>query len=365
MINDKGILIRNIYYMLSYAFQELKRRNYEDIDKEDFERVQDLFAEILYKGMSMQLKQGLYREYIEKHDTLPLLKGKLDIRETIRNRVQRKSVLSCEFDELSENNIFNQIIKTTACILVREKTVSRIRKVQLKSLLPFFDGVDEVNPFTIRWNMLRYQRSNQTYKMLMNICFFVLEGMLMTDESGAYKMATFSDEHMERLFEKFVLEYYRVHHKDLSANTERIDWDIDITQSPMIDFLPAMKTDITLRKGDKTLIIDTKYYGSMMQENFNRQTIHSNNLYQIFTYVKNEDKCNTGNVEGILLYARTQEGIAPDLNAVFGKNRIRVRTLDLNKEFKGITEQLDNILETSFGLKITPNNLCKSQHLKI
>ena len=53
MINDKGILIRNIYYMLSYAFQELKRRNYEDIDKEDFERVQDLFAEILYKGMSM------------------------------------------------------------------------------------------------------------------------------------------------------------------------------------------------------------------------------------------------------------------------------------------------------------------------
>ena len=32
MINDKGILIRNIYYMLSYAFQELKKRNYEDID---------------------------------------------------------------------------------------------------------------------------------------------------------------------------------------------------------------------------------------------------------------------------------------------------------------------------------------------
>ena len=31
MTNDKGILIRNIYYMLSYAFLELKRNNYEDI----------------------------------------------------------------------------------------------------------------------------------------------------------------------------------------------------------------------------------------------------------------------------------------------------------------------------------------------
>lgn len=334
--------------MLSYAFQELKRRNYEDIDKEDFERVQDLFAEILYKGMSMQLKQGLYREYIEKHDTLPLLKGKLDIRETIRNRVQRKSVLSCEFDELSENNIFNQIIKTTACILVREKTVSRIRKVQLKSLLPFFDGVDEVNPFTIRWNMLRYQRSNQTYKMLMNICFFVLEGMLMTDESGAYKMTTFSDEHMDRLFEKFVLEYYKVHHKDVSANTEHIEWDIDLEKSPMIDFLPAMKTDITLRKENHVLIIDTKYYGHTLQYSFNKATIHSNNLYQVFSYVKNEDKGNTGDIEGMLLYAKTQEEISPNLDAVFGKNRIRVKTLDLNKEFKDIAGQLDNIYKSSF-----------------
>lgn len=348
MINDKGILIRNIYYMLSYAFQELKRRNYEDIDKEDFERVQDLFAEILYKGMSMQLKQGLYREYIEKHDTLPLLKGKLDIRETIRNRVQRKSVLSCEFDELSENNIFNQIIKTTACILVREKTVSRIRKVQLKSLLPFFDGVDEVNPFTIRWNMLRYQRSNQTYKMLMNICFFVLDGMLMKDEPGAYRMATFSDEHMNRLFEKFVLEYFKVHHKGVSANTEHVEWDIDLDKSPMIDFLPAMKTDITLRKDNHVLIIETKYYGSTLQYNFNRASIHSNNLYQVFSYVKNEDKGNTGDVEGMLLYAKTQEEISTDLDAVFGKNRIRVKTLDLNKEFIDIAEQLDNIYKSSF-----------------
>ena len=348
MINDKGILIRNIYYMLSYAFQELKRRNYEDIDKEDFERVQDLFAEILYKGMSMQLKQGLYREYIEKHDTLPLLKGKLDIRETIRNRVQRKSVLSCEFDELSENNIFNQIIKTTTCILVREKTVSRIRKVQLKSLLPFFDGVDEVNPFTIRWNMLRYQRSNQTYKMLMNICFFVLDGMLMTDESGAYKMATFSDEHMDRLFEKFVLEYFKVHHKGVSANTEHVEWDIDLDKSPMIDFLPAMKTDITLRKDNHVLIIDTKYYGSTLQYNFNKATIHSNNLYQMFSYVKNEDIGNTGDVEGVLLYAKTQEEISPDLDAVFGKNRIRVKTLDLTKEFMDIAKQLDCIYKSSF-----------------
>ena len=179
--------------------------------------------------------------------------------------------------------------------------------------------------------------------MLMNICYFILDGMLMTTESGAYKMATFSDEHMNRLFEKFVLEYYRVHHRELSAYPDHIEWDITNRDDAVITFLPEMRTDITLHKGNRTLIIDTKYYGKMMQERFDKQTIHSGNLYQIFTYVKNKDKDNTGNVSGLLLYARTQEEIAPDLNANFGKNRIMVRTLDLNCVFSEIQSQLRDI----------------------
>ena len=343
MINDKGILIRNIYYMLSYAFQELRKNNYDEISEEDFEYIQDLFAEILYKGISYQLKQGLYREYIERHDTLSVLRGKLDMVETIKNRVRHKQVLSCEFDDLSEDNIFNQILKTTAGVLLREKTVSTKRKKQLKSILPFFDGVSVIDPFNIHWNMLRFQRNNQTYRMLMNICYFILDGMLMTTESGSYKMATFSDKHMERLFEKFVLEYYRRHFPRLSAHPDQISWDISDRETATLDFLPTMKTDITLHNGPRTLIIDTKYYGSMMQEQFDKQSIHSGNLYQIFAYVKNLDKDNTGLVSGLILYARTQEEIAPDLNASFGKNRIMVRTLDLNCDFKAIELQMRNI----------------------
>ena len=30
MTNDKGILIKNIYYMLTYAFQTLRRSDYDD-----------------------------------------------------------------------------------------------------------------------------------------------------------------------------------------------------------------------------------------------------------------------------------------------------------------------------------------------
>ena len=60
MTNDKGILIKNIYYMLTYAFQILRQSNYDDIAAEDFENIHDMFAAILGKGVAQQLKHGLY-----------------------------------------------------------------------------------------------------------------------------------------------------------------------------------------------------------------------------------------------------------------------------------------------------------------
>ena len=64
MTIDKTILIKNIYYMLSYAFQQLKQNNYENIDGENFDEIYDLFGEILFRGISFQLKQGLHKELL-------------------------------------------------------------------------------------------------------------------------------------------------------------------------------------------------------------------------------------------------------------------------------------------------------------
>ena len=355
MTNNKGILIKNIYYMLSYAFSELKKNNYDDIDKENFEHIEDLFAEILIKAVSLQIKQGLYRSYINKKETLPLLKGKIDINGTIKNRIQHKTLISCEFDELSENNILNQVLKTTICLLITSKEVHHARKAELRKLILFFSNIDIIDPNTIRWDLMHYQRNNQTYRMLMNICYFIIEGMIMTTESGEYRVPTFSDEHMCKLYEKFVLEFYRVHYPELRANADQIEWDINRDDNSIISFLPTMQSDINLHKGDKTFIIDAKYYGHMMQKQFEKYSIHSGNLYQIFTYVKNKDVKNEGKVSGMLLYAKTEEEVAPDMDAFISGNRIMVKTIDLNQPFDNIKEQLSKIIEL-FDNKVAKRN---------
>lgn len=351
MMKDKSILINNIYHMLAYAFQTLNQEKYEDLAVESFDEMYDLLAAILAKGIGLQLKQGLYREYINCQEELPVMRGKINMSGTIKNRLAHKRVLACEFDELSENNLYNQILKTTVMLLLRNAKVKTKYKDDLKKEMLFFANVDVLDPVLIKWSAIRFQRNNQTYRMLISICQLIVEGMLITTEAGEYRLASFVDEQrMCRLYEKFILEYYSRHYPEMSVSAAQISWDVDDGIRTM---LPVMQSDIHLQKDNTVLIIDAKYYSHTTQTRFDKHTLHSNNMYQIFTYVKNRDY-KFGNekhkVSGMLLYAKTEEEIQPDNVYQMHGNQISVRTLDLNLPFTEIAGQLNSIVELHFDL---------------
>ena len=137
--------------------------------------------------------------------------------------------------------------------------------------------------------------------------------MLITTDSGDYRLASFVDEQrMCRLYEKFILEYYSRHFPKLTVTASQIPWDVDDGVRTM---LPVMQSDIHLQKGNNVLIIDAKYYSHTTQTQYDKHTLHSSNMYQIFTYVKNRDYEfgeREHKVSGMLLYAKTEEEIHPD-----------------------------------------------------
>lgn len=214
----------------------------------------------------------------------------------------------------------------------------------------FFSNVDTIDPTTIRWSAIRFQRNNNTYRMLISLCQLILEGMLLTTDSGEYKLASFVDEQrMNRLYEKFILEYYAKECPQVTTTASQIPWALDDGIGTM---LPVMQSDIMLTKDDTVLIIDAKYYTHTTQTQYDVHTLHSGNLYQIFTYVKNKDtgfgdKPHT--VSGMLLYAATDEAIQPDNSYQMSGNKISVRTLDLNQEFSEIATQLNTIVDEHFS----------------
>ena len=343
-----NIKVKNIYYMLSYAFQTLHEEGFKKIATEEFDNIYDLFAAILIQGVKAQVKRGLNRDYIEEQEALAGLRGQVSIAQTIKQKTQLQGKLVCSFDEFSPDSPHNQALKSVLLLLLRQQDVKLENKESLRRLLPFFSGVTVVEPASIRWDALKYHRDNASYRMLLGICRLVVKGLLLTTETGKQKLDTWlQDEQMSRLYEKFVLSYYLRHHPELSPTASFIDWDVaSDTKSP---YLPKMKSDVTLHKGQKKLIIDTKYYQHTMQYNplYDRQTFISGNLYQIYAYVKNSEKISAGdqqrtsNVAGVLLYAKTDDTITPDEDGLIGGNRIGIKTLDLNKDWPLITAQLE------------------------
>lgn len=340
------IPVQNIYYMLSYAFQVLNEKGYKDIATEQFDNVAELCAAILSKGITVQLKRGLGKEYIPQTEALSSLRGKIDITESIKTQSLLRKQLICIYDDFTVNSYLNRILKTTMVLLHAD--VSKVRKKAIRKLMIYFADVDVLDVHNINWN-IRYDRNNQSYRMLISICYLVVKGLLQTNTDGSTRLMVFIDEQrMCRLYEKFILEYYRKEHPEITARASQIPWQLDDRFS---DMLPVMQSDITLSEGNRTLIIDAKYYAHNTQTQYDVHTLHSGNLHQIFTYVKNRD-AEYGDVphevSGMLLYAKTDEQIQPDHVYHMSGNKISVRTLDLNCDFAEIAQQLNAIIAEHF-----------------
>ena len=346
------IPIKNIYYMLSYAFQVFNEQGYKNLATEQFENTADLMAAILAKGISIQIKRGLGKEYISQTESLSTMRGKIDIAESIKTQSLLKKQMVCDYDEFSTNGTMNRIIKSTVELLIYSGNISTKRIKELKKLMVYFTDVEKINLYTVNWNM-HYNRNNQTYRLLISVCYLVVKGLLQTNSDGTNKLMDFVDEQrMCRLYEKFILEYYRKEFPEITANASKIDWQLD---DGISDMLPVMQTDIMLTYNEKILIIDAKYYSHTTQSQYDTHTLHSGNLYQIFTYVKNKEAELEGKphdkVSGMLLYAKTDEEVLPDNDYVMSGNKISVKTLDLDCEFSQIAEQLKKIIEQYLGIK--------------
>ena len=354
MIAKQTIYIKNIYHMLSYALKLPEIIGHEKIDVENFDNTAELLAYILIKGVSKQIKQGLIKDYIDFTEETSSIKGKININESINSLSIIKRKLNCTYDEFSVNCYLNQILKSTMVILVKIID-DRDIKAKLKNLLMYFDEVDLIDVKSINWK-IRYDRNNQTYQMLINICYLILNGLLQTEKSGSYKLNEFGELEnnlLEWVYEKFILNYYKQEYVSknkeydlkLSVDSSTIDWQLDSGKDL---FLPNMITDVTLVHQNKFLIIDAKFYGHNLTDN---RKHNSGNLYQVFTYVKNKEAELQGiphEVSGMLLYAMTNEGSQPDSDYVMSGNKISVKTLNLYRDFSEIKNQLDKIVDVYF-----------------
>ncbi len=340
--------VSNIYYMLTFAFNngKIDELTNKKVDVEKFENIYDLFSIMLSLLVNKLIKKGLTKEYVLESSELGVIKGKIDITNSLRKNTLKCNRLICEYDEYSSNNYLNQIIKSTMYYLITSKKITDEYKKILKKSYFEFNDIDLIEPISIRWDKIKYNRNNITYKYVINMCYLILKGLLTNEKMGKIEFKDFIDEQsMNVLFEKFVREYFKKYFPELNPRIMQMSWNID--EGYMVEFIPKMVTDISLSYNNKLLIIDTKYYARIFNtrgfNGYDTQSLNRDNWNQINAYVANASYKNEKEVSGMLLYAKTDEDISPDIETSVMGNKIYVKTLDLTKRFTEIEKQLNDI----------------------
>lgn len=346
MINDYRV--SNVYYMLAYAFKDnnLLKLEKRKVDVESLDNIYDLFSVILTIFSNKVLKRGLYKNYAYESDELSIVKGKINLNETLKKNILPLKKVVCEYDDFSSNNYLNRIIKSTMFYLIKSNKISLFYKRILKKSYLLFQDIDLIDCNRINWKTIRYTKNNQEYKYIINTCYLILNGLIINQKDGKIEFYDFIDDQvMNSLYEKFVREYYVKHFSQLNPKIIHMNWKID--EGYMVDLIPRMVTDITLNYKNSVMIIDTKYYGKILSsrkfENKEINTINRDNWNQINAYVANASYQNTKKVSGMLLYAKTDEEISPNIATSVMGNKMYVETLDLRKKFIFIEEQLKKI----------------------
>lgn len=341
-----SIPIQNIYYILCYAWDRIDEKDAVSISKEEFGSIPDLLAKVLVNGISRILKRGLDKGYLEVSDEVSGVKGKLDFSSSIKRNLFARQKAVCTFDELSPDNVNNQILLSSIKILIGIKVLAPGLKLQLRGLIPNFANVSVRKITPLLFKEAKIYRNNRHYDFPLKVCQLIIENSIPAETAGTYKFHDFqkNDGKMSKIFEQFVLNFYRREQKVFKVTAGHISWQLNSEFEVDMGYIPNMRTDITLKNSIRKIIIDTKYYNKTLTSFYGKESLHASNLYQIASYLinqKNEDPI-TESVTGILLYPQTQQAL--DLRYTYFNHIVKVKTVDLYQDWQLIHNRLQEII---------------------
>ncbi|MCM3570310.1 McrC family protein [Neobacillus mesonae] len=302
---DTALNRRALLNMLSLTKQLPVQLNDQTISQ--FEKVDlaHILARLYITELFKAVKRGLYRGYTTKSENMNHLKGRLLISPHIRKNAFVSVNAFCEYDELSPNVLFNQVLKAALKIIYPYVQQSAL-KTQTLMIFEMFDEVDDVyvNPATM--DTIQINRQNQHYEAVLQLALAIIHSTSMGTGASGQIAFTFLFK-INDLYEGYVGEC-------LKRVLPPSDYQLDLQhrgRKLLIDANTGRKTiqlkpDFVISRlsgeePEPIIILDTKWKNILYHS-------QQGDIYQMYAYItsyKTAERC-------IILYPRIKdEGLLP------------------------------------------------------
>lgn len=335
------IPVKNIYYMVLYAWNKLKDiSNIKDKNIEELRNFNDVIIELFIGEVSEILRRGIARDYVNIEHKSKFIKGKIDVAKTIK-LIQPN--LICHFDEYCEDILLNQIVKAILIRIIRIEDIFPLHKKRARNLLLQFSNVQLIPLDDTVISSISFNKLNKIYQYAIDMGILIYKNSIPTEEEGDYKFIDIikDEETISNIFEEFLRTFYSIHSNyKVQSSYYYFDWEpIDESNKAL---LPRMETDIELTLDGTKIIVDAKYYKNAFSSKFETKKLISSNIYQMKAYLnQNLDKYKT--LRGILIYLSNGYELSERFLSKLGYT-MEFMTINLNMDWEDIESRLMGLL---------------------
>lgn len=345
-----SVPIRNVYYLLCYAWDHVEESDLVDAAAlDEFTEAQDLFGKLLAEGTFRLLRRGIDRSYREFTEEIPGIRGKLELGQTIKRASLARSRTVCTRVNLSRDVLHNRILRSSLGALLTGSSLSDDVREDVALAHRELEGIQEIRLSGQAFRRVQLDRNMRMYRFLLGVCRLIHESLLVDEHSGEHRFSDFrnDDTKMWKLFEDFVLEFYRREQDRFRVlGQTRIEWhDAWAPEPSHLDRVPSMQADVILESPRRRIVLDAKFYSEPFAARFGARKLHSGNLYQLLAYLENRQGIESQGPrhEGILLYPTVDESVRVDVQ--LNGFPVQARSVDLNQPWPEVHRDMLHIIQ--------------------
>ena len=345
------IPVRNLWLLLLYASDLFRHKSIAEQGIEDSpDDVAHLVAEILTHHVELRIRRNLSFGYLPRANDLKRVRGRIDLLRTKRRHLLKRGMIACQYEELSIDTARNRYVAAALRQLAKLISPQSDWRRQCHLFATIFEkmGVNREKPAWSEVATDRIGHHNADDRYMLDAARLVFELVLPTETTGnRHHISPDRNYQVWKLFEKGVAGFYNVTLSGYGWRTQagtRMLWPIKTKSSDEIDrIFPNMYTDIILEHQDqrRRIIVDTKFTHILQKGQWNNESLRSNHLYQIYTYLRSQERSDDPlslTASGLLLHPST--GVNVNEFVTIQGHEIRFATVDLAAETSVIRNQL-------------------------
>lgn len=280
-VEDGNTQTKKVFLKMLQSMKDFPSKVFNDaamnIDKMN---LYEIFINMYIQEVRQLVKHGIRSNYVQQEDNQGYFKGKLLVNKHIKANLAHKERFYVLFDEFHPNGPENRLVKATLEKL-QKLTGSTKNSKEIRQLLTAFEAVDSSTNYEKDFSKVVINRNTENYEILIKWSKVFLMNKSFTTFTGSTNSRALLFP-MESVYESYVAKQMKkVFYPD--------GWDVHAQDRGHYLFIEpkkqfALRPDIVIRKGDKTVILDTKW--KRLYKNEKNYGISQEDMYQMYAYSK-------------------------------------------------------------------------------